>query len=293
MKSNIQTVRQSKNSKNTKIIPFLTSSRDKKFKVGYKTQLSNSKQCMAIHNHISTLMTGVFLMMCCFMVKANQASLRYDPSGSSNWLPYYINNAHNPGIVGELLPIILEHANIYGVEVTLPPKRTLQAIERGDLDFDIISPSWFADHDVGEQFVLSKPLFKVNEHYIYLPGTKFSHRNVAKQPIGTVRGYLYHNENQLIRQDHPSEKQLIIALQRKRVNYAICGDLPALYWSKKLGLTVELGPLHSSGFLHLRLRKEHQALLPQINSAIDWVKQQGLINSILDKYSPIDTTDNF
>jgi hypothetical protein len=36
-----------------------------------------------------------------------------------------------------------------------------------------------------------------------------------------VRGYFYHNDDTLIRHDFGSEKELIIALHKGRINYAI------------------------------------------------------------------------
>jgi polar amino acid transport system substrate-binding protein len=86
-----------------------------------------------------------------------------------------------------------------------------------------------------------------------------------------------------------SEKELTIALDKGRINYAFVGDLPALYWAKTLGVKIELGPIHSSGLLHIRLRKEKIALLPKINAAIDALMSSGEIQRKIDKYTKLKT----
>ncbi len=233
------------------------------------------------------LIAVLFLMMS-FEPKAAQPVLNYDPSGSSQWFPYYIDDVDSPGILGELIPVMLQQANIKGVKSIFPPKRTIEALNNGDLDFDIVSPSWFTNKDVGEQFVLSKSLFLVTEHYVHLGTTHFNSADVKKEPIGTVRGYFYHNDDTLIRRDFGSEKELIIALQKGRINYAIIGDLPALYWAKTLGVNIALGQIHSAGLLHLRLRKDKTSLLPVINESIDVLMKSGEIQRKINKYSKLE-----
>lgn len=40
--------------------------------------------------------------------------LSYDVTGSNSWIPYYIQNAQNPGILGELIPLVLAESGLYG-----------------------------------------------------------------------------------------------------------------------------------------------------------------------------------
>ena len=81
------------------------------------------------------------------------------------------------------------------------------------------------------------------------------------------------------------ERELIKALHKNRIEAAISGDLPALYWSNKLDQKIALAAVHSNGVLVMRLRKEHHLLLPQINAAIAHLKADGTINAIIDKYT--------
>ncbi|MEZ9234172.1 substrate-binding periplasmic protein [Shewanella sp. 10N.286.52.A9] len=224
-----------------------------------------------------------------FHAKLHATTLKYNVNGSSSWVPYYITeDANNSGILGELVPQILATASIDIERHDFPPQRTNQALEKGLLDFDFVSPSWFADGDMGGQFVQSEPVLHIQENIITLKENQETWSNIAKikgQPIGTVFGYLYHDDDIFTRVDFSSEKQLIKALHKNRVNAAISGDLPALYWAKKLNLPIALAAIHSKGVLVMRLRKEHQALMPQINAAILELKNDGTIQDLIDKYT--------
>lgn len=215
--------------------------------------------------------------------------LKYNINGSSGWVPYYIPyQPENPGILAELVPKILVLAQIENEKHNYPPKRTNQALETGLLDFDLVSPSWFPNEDMGELFVQSDAIIQIKENIITLEenAQKWADINtIKKQSIGTVRGYLYHDDSLFTRVDFTSERELIKALHKNRIEAAISGDLPALYWSNKLDQKIALAAVHSNGVLVMRLRKEHHLLLPKINAAIAHLKADGTINAIIDKYT--------
>jgi len=215
--------------------------------------------------------------------------LKYNINGSSSWVPYYIPyQPEQPGILAEIVPQILVLAQIQNEKHNYPPKRTNQALETGLLDFDLVSPSWFPNEDMGESFVQSDAIIQIKENIIALEenAQKWANIHAIKdQSIGTVRGYLYHDDSQFTRIDFTSERELIKALHKNRIEAAISGDLPALYWSNKLNQKIVLAAVHSNGVLVMRLRKEHQRLLPQINAAIAQLKADGTIDTIIDKYT--------
>ncbi|WP_434928948.1 substrate-binding periplasmic protein [Shewanella sp. HL-SH5] len=218
-----------------------------------------------------------------------EAVLKYNVNGSSSWVPYYVpNQPEHPGILGELVPQLLIQAKIGSEKQNYPPKRTNQALDSGLLDFDLVSPSWFPNEDMGDKFVTSDPIINIQENIITLKENAVAWQNIDSikgQVIGTVRGYLYHDDAFFTRFDFTSERELIKALHKKRINAAISGDLPALYWSKQLNLPITLATVHSDGVLVMRLRKEHKDLLPRINAAIAILKANGTIKTITDKYT--------
>jgi polar amino acid transport system substrate-binding protein len=237
------------------------------------------------------MLIGFWLLTCCFTLNA-QTILKYSVNGSSGWLPYYIpNSPAEPGILGELVPLIFAQANIEIEKHNLPPKRTNYALDNGLLDFDFVSPGWFPNEELSTLFVQSNPIIAIQENIITLEEKANdwqSMDNIKGKEIGTVRGYLYHDDADFIRIDFTSERDLIRALYKNRVDAAISGDLPALYWAKKLKNPITLAAIHSKGHLVMRLRKEHAALLPQINAAIAELELNGTTQSIIDKYTKQD-----
>lgn len=217
--------------------------------------------------------------------------LQYDISGSSGWYPYYIEGNPPRGILLDVVKAVLKKANIQGKALNLPPKRTQKALELGLIDFDLVSPDWFPKTYDISRFVFSKAILPVDEYVIVLKNTKLPDKFLAplsapklKPTIGTVRGYYYHDVERFTRMDFKSEKEIVLALSKQRVAYGISGDLPALFWARKLNVDIELASLHSSGFIHFRLQKKYAYLLPKINAAIVSLKATGQIQAILDSY---------
>ena len=226
----------------------------------------------------------------CNQVAVSSAPLKYDPSGSNGWYPYYIDGPTPTGIAVEVVQNILKKAKIQGQPTNLPPKRTQFALKNGLIDFDLVNPDWLPDEEDKSYVVFSKPIFAIKEHVVYLPdqtpAENFLTENQRFKPImGVVRGYYYHDTHLFISFEFNSEKEVIEALKKRRVPFGISGDLPALYWANKLNVDIVLGPVHSDGFLHMRLRKEHQHLLPNINNAIDQLKRDGELQRIIKKYT--------
>lgn len=226
----------------------------------------------------------LLLMLLSSPLTADQNSLRYNSSGSSNWIPYYMQDKATPGILGELIPLILKQANIPGVEIKMPPKRTNQALIDGDLDFDAVCAEWFPNQYVGPEFVLSKPLFTVKEYFVGLTdSSKTAHLDHVN--IGTVLGYYYYDDNTFNRVDFRSERELVLALKKARVSRILIGDLTASYWAKKYDVDLQFQKLHTQGLLRIRLNKQKQHVLPRLNAAIDALYEQGVISKIVDKYT--------
>ncbi|WP_310734232.1 transporter substrate-binding domain-containing protein [Shewanella sp. SR44-3] len=215
--------------------------------------------------------------------------LNYNVNASNSWYPYYIaQTPEAPGVLGEIIPKILALANIKSRKHNFPPKRTNQALEKGFLDFDVVSPSWFEEKQLADTFVASNPIMPIMENIVVLEKNQQRWQRLSQikgRNIGTVRGYLYHDDNEFTRVDFKSERELILALHKGRIEAAISGDYPALYWAKELNLPISLAAVHSSGDLVIRLRKEHIALLPAINQAIQTLKDSGELQQIIDKYT--------
>lgn len=224
----------------------------------------------------------------CKPINDNQPLITYDVSGSEGWAPYYMLTKHGDeyGILPELMKLIFKKAKLRAKSVNYPPKRTNAYLKEGILDIDLVNPEWISDLNIRNSYVYSDGLFEIKEYYMttktFEPGELLA--DPAKSKVGMIRGYYYHNQDDYIRLDFPSEKALLEALDKSRVNVIICGDLPAQYWGKKLNVKPEYYKLHSQGMIKLRMRKELNYLLPVINEAIQQLKQEGKIATVMEKY---------
>jgi ABC-type amino acid transport substrate-binding protein len=211
-------------------------------------------------------------------------TLRYDPSGSNAWYPYYINREDKPGILPEVLNAILTIAKIKGEKRTFPPLRTIYALKSGDIDFDLVNLDWLSKEDKSNEFVYSDGFIRIKEYVVSLNKTNIKQGKSGPKEIGTVRGYYYHNDREFNRIDFSSERELIMALKLNRVSHIICGDRPAIYWSELLDVPIKFTELHSDGFLRIRLRTEFIHLLPKLNIAIDKINKDGTLEEIIKRY---------
>ena len=217
----------------------------------------------------------------------NEIPLRYDVSGSKGWYPYFVDDKQNPGIVAEIVPQLLTLAKLKGISLNLPPKRTAKALELGLIDFDVFSPQWIASKQDSTQYVFTLPLFALKEMVITLKDNEKhwpSPESIQGHFVGTVRGYIYHDQNHFKRVDFATEKDLVLALGMKRVEVIIAGDLPALYWAKQHEVDIAFASLHSEGKLHIRLKRNLDYLLPALNKAIKQLHESGEIKRIINKY---------
>ncbi|BBN82855.1 hypothetical protein PA25_28400 [Pseudoalteromonas sp. A25] len=236
----------------------------------------------------------IVAILMCGALKAN-TQLTYSVSGSGNYFPYYTHDPKKPGILPEVVRAILNEAQIEGKNLLLPAKRTNLYLEQGKIDFDLISPSWLNEQQRNDtRFVYSEPILSVNE-YIVATQRLAKPISLTGKEVGTVRGYYYHDDAHFTRIDFNSEKELLQALSRGRIEQAIMGDLPATYWSEKLNVPLFLNTLHSQGYMHIRLQAKLYALLPSINSAIKTLQSQNQFKKITQHYVkniPVSGTQN-
>lgn len=214
--------------------------------------------------------------------------LRYGMNAQGGWVPWDNTGIKaRPGIFPELIPLILNTAKIAGEPVTFPTKRAIKALEDGLLDFDFVSPDWFSDGDIGEQFIASVPILTIKEYFITLPAQQAQFDTPEKvygNVVGTIAGYYYFDDSQFIRMDFDAESRLVSGLHRQRFKVAILEEMTAWYWSGRLDLPVALSAVHTEGELVMRIRKEHLPLLAKINQAILLLQDSGEIEKLLMSY---------
>ncbi len=221
---------------------------------------------------------------------ADQVQLKYDIGSTYGWIPFgYSGDQARPGILVELVMLIMDEANISIRSSSMPPKRAVYALEQGELDFDIISPSWFKNGDIGNKYVKSIPILTVTEHFITLAENEKNYQSLKQvygTRVGTVAGYAYFDDDKFTRSDFRSESELMLGLKKQRFEVAIMERLAALHWSKIHNVAISFPLEHTTGEIVLRLRREHQALLPRINTAIGQLQEKGIVKQTMAKYQP-------
>ncbi len=218
----------------------------------------------------------------------NQPELNYNVSASGSHYPFYTGNPEKPGILPEIITALMAQANITANHVELPTKRITKYLENGIIDFDVISLKWLAQSERDNPYyIFSEPLIPATEMIVALPDNVAQYQtkqSLYSKEVGTVLGYYYHDDAKFNRVDFPSEKELMIALSKARIDVAIMGIHTAAYWSKQLNINTEFGAQHSHGYLRVRLLAKHKALLPKINQALAHLHSSGYIKRIEDKY---------
>ena len=168
--------------------------------------------------------------------------------------------------------------------VNFPHKRAAKALMDGMVDFDFSCLEWFKDNDPGPEFVATDPFFEMTEYIVTLQ--KNSHlfptrESIFGKRIGTISGYFYFDDNKFSRTDFLNENQLILGLKKNRFKAIILERETAKYWAKLNNTEIAFAALHTRGNLVMRLKKEHSALIPLLNQAIQLMKTSGELQAIL------------
>lgn len=215
--------------------------------------------------------------------------LRYNLGTSGSSIPY--ENAvdeDRAGILVEILPLIMNRADIKTEKVMLSTKRAMLAFKTGALDFDFFSPSWLSKDEPAGDFTFSDPIIDITEYFITLPENHSRYQTLASiygKTVGMISGYVYFDSDKFVRMDFQAESNLILALGMKRIDVIIMEEAAARYWSSMHNVKIALGPIHTAGQMALRVHNRHKDKLPAINRAIAELKQTGQIDRILNKYS--------
>lgn len=216
-------------------------------------------------------------------------SLRYNLGTSGSSIPY--ENAVDdlrPGIMVELLPLIMDAAGLKTEKVMLSTKRAAQAFKNGALDFDFFSPEWVPPNEENSNFVFTSPIIDVTEYFVTLPKNidRYRTRNQIRNDsiVGIIDGYVYFDADTFTPLAFQSESDLILALRNQRIEVAIMEEAVARYWSAKHGVHITFGAIHTKGSLALRLHSRHKDKVGRLNNVIQKLKAEGEIQSVIDKY---------
>ena len=217
--------------------------------------------------------------------KKDAPMLYFDLGKKGGWVPF--RNAEKNGgtsVFTDLSKALEEYSGIQFKTVNFPQKRAQKALLDGIVDFDFSCLEWFKNNDLGPNFVATEPFFEITEHIVTL--NKNTHlfptrESIFGKRVGTILGYHYFDDDEFIRTDFLNENTLIKGLKKERFKVIILERETAKYWAKLNNTEIGFAALHTSGNLVMRLRKEHSALIPLLNQAIQKMKKSGKLQAIL------------
>ncbi|MCC2616348.1 transporter substrate-binding domain-containing protein [Aestuariibacter halophilus] len=232
------------------------------------------------------LLVAITVVSLCVSVRADEHNvLYYDQGVEGRWVPYQRGAvAGTPGVFQQMTDAISGHVDIIFKYVNFPAKRAQKAMKDGLIDVEFISLEWLPGGDPGEGFVVSNPLFAVNEYIVTLAGNEaqFSNRQAYYgKAVGTIAGYYYFDDDKFEREDFLTESLLIQGLKKKRFNAVILERETAKFWASVHQVDIAFAPLHTEGVLRVRLQKDKAHLLPLINQGIEAIKASGELANIL------------
>ncbi|WP_246845107.1 ABC transporter substrate-binding protein [Bdellovibrio sp. NC01] len=213
--------------------------------------------------------------------------------GENMSLPWY-----SPGSKGEPKGITPEYLRALEkklgkkIEILVLPKYRIREYYKNNLiDFNCYTnPQWAGS--ATKNFQWSHPLFTVTNLIVSNNGTVASLDSLKGQTIGTVLKYNYpkltkkFSSREIIRDDATNEEANIVKLENDRFKYAVVDGHHLAYYlrsnpNSKInpnGLLLEEIPVSCW------IRKGSELKLEDLNTAIDQIKSEGILEKIFQKY---------
>lgn len=215
-------------------------------------------------------------------------TLYFDMGMEGGWVPFHTGaETGRKGLLIDLADALQAETGIQFTAVHFPPKRAEKALVDGIVDFDFVCLEWLKENKPGEKFVATNPFFEITEHLVTLKENKHlfpTRESMFGKTVGTIAGYFYFDDNEFIRTDFLNENSLILGLKSDRFKVAILERETAKYWASRNNVNIAFSALHTSGKLVMRLRIEHDHLLPLLNQSIKTLKDSGVLQAILDNH---------
>jgi len=220
--------------------------------------------------------------------KVVDQKLYFDLGEQGGWIPYQTGaKTGHSGMLIDIANALQASTGIQFIAVHFPPRRAEKALIDGIVDFDFVCLEWLRDYTPGTKFVATDPFFEITEQLVTLKQNTHlfpTRQSMFGKRVGTVAGYFYFDDNEFIRSDSLNESRLIQGLKHNRFKVAILERETAKYWARINKTEIGFAALHTIGKLVMRVRKEHSALLPQLNQAIKRIKTSGELQAILDSH---------
>lgn len=179
---------------------------------------------------------------------------------------------------------ILNEAGLSVDIVTMPHNRKRSLFVAGDIVLDCCaSPEWRKRPDEQAVQLFSDVFYESPEHYIFPKGRKMDLAvSASSLRFAKVRGFAYSLEHQFAEEIEAADMEAVLdLLAAGEADVAIINRQDFDRRMRLKPRSLELGPVHFTADLRVRIHQSRADLLEPINQAIGRLKAVGRITSIL------------
>lgn len=232
----------------------------------------------------------------CFSSTKESKSVRFSvvESWSEPYAFFDMERNLTGGALKELIEEIGKKMDVRVVHVHLSRNRVDAAMEKGAADVRcFLNEAWTVRP---ENYIYTQPIFQTSNSIIWKKGRKPLSKlsDIQGKTIGTVAGYIYKTaesifkEGKAKRSDVGNEGMNITLLQKDRIDYAIV-ETASFNWSANKKEEIDLKEIESFLIDSIPVKcgvlKKNQELFNSVESAIEKLKQEGVVKAIATKYS--------
>jgi len=245
---------------------------------------------------VRNLILSVCLLLLVFSLSASAADELV--VGTTEWWPWQILKGGTfSGITADILKELSERTGFAMVIRQFPQKRMMHAFKMQQIDMEpTVSPAW---RDMQKEIsVYTIPFYTTGDIILVRRGSGIrgkSARDFKGLTLGCGLGYFYpegfqeaFDNGEIFRDDNPHSEKNIKKLASNWIDGAIIDRTQAMYVLKKYNLNppdFEVAYEFQPTKLCMRLHTSRQDLLPVLNAALEGMKTDGTIETIVGRYT--------
>ncbi|BBB29874.1 substrate-binding periplasmic protein [Neptunomonas japonica] len=190
------------------------------------------------------------------------------------------------GIYPDTLRLIAKDLGLTLSFEPLSQARLRRHFEIGEIDIEMgVSANVDDRRELKKVSLFTRPFSVVNEVIIYRPELSFPVfilKDLAGQRVATVRGNTV--PDNLIREDFTNEWQIAQRVHRGWNNIGLMKEAVALYYQREENLDYETSLPYASNPVSFRINTRIKDKLPDMNSSINRLDEQGILEQLVCKY---------
>lgn len=203
--------------------------------------------------------------------------------------PYsYFDNNSEIGIYRELLDEIFANTpySINYIYLSSARIRTHFAENKTDIECCPI-PTWREGETAISLY--TNPIFATEDVLVFPKGKALRFESMKGVDVAVIGGYGYLNEQEFNRIDVENEMLILKLVANGRAPVGIVDRQVALFLIDRYNLNIEIGQVHESIERPLRIHARHKDKLNTINQAIEKIKAENKVATILNRYQTTST----